>query len=734
MSESVDVGAQSTRQHHRTPYEPIQEVRFAVVLFGGVSLAVYINGVVQELLRLVRASAPDPSHPEPPLAMLDEGTEAPLVGSEKIYRQLAAYLPHGETGAHKIRTRFVIDVISGSSAGGINGIYLAKALTHNLGIQSLAELWEKEGDLDKLLNDKASYQGLDIAKEEPASLLNSRRMTWKLLEAFQSLHRPKAEKDHALVDELELLTTATDLRGRPVLLRVGDRKVYEQRHRHIFRFRFASGKGSKAQEVDQFADEFDPFLTFAARATSSFPVAFEPATLAEVEQILAKPKFAKYRQRKNSDIWRPLYQDYFDTLADFNKDGDADFRRVSFGDGGILDNKPFSRVVEAISERSGGMPVERKLIYVEPSPEHPEDKAWDPTSPSVLDNFFLSTIKLPGVETIREDLELLEVYQGLVRRAEIARLGQSDDISRSRYEEPERFRIEYEEWKKQDLRSMIDLFGIGYGPYHRLKVAHLMQKMASLLTTCWGWEPGSEIETALHEVMKVWRDRNYQIYRLEDPDPVLARLEVRQHDVRIRVENPDPQKKTENELVGELDLWWVLRRLRHVRERLGEVVVDTATLSDHLLHLFPELEPPEQSFTDDEMARARKKAQELSQSLGDIQREILTALESLGQATDDVFAKEQRPKYLERRLLEILQEAGTPRSKIERQGLAKGLLDDRYEGHLLTLGIEALVAKLKGLAAEIPSGSKRILKYAHAEIQVGPEIWVRPDLLVEKLR
>ncbi len=36
-----------------------QEVRFAVVMYGGVSLAIYINGVAQELLRLVRATAPN---------------------------------------------------------------------------------------------------------------------------------------------------------------------------------------------------------------------------------------------------------------------------------------------------------------------------------------------------------------------------------------------------------------------------------------------------------------------------------------------------------------------------------------------------------------------------------------------------------------------------------------------------------------------------------------------------
>jgi hypothetical protein len=39
------------------PTEFDREVRFAVVIYGGVSLAVYINGVVQELLRMVRSTA-----------------------------------------------------------------------------------------------------------------------------------------------------------------------------------------------------------------------------------------------------------------------------------------------------------------------------------------------------------------------------------------------------------------------------------------------------------------------------------------------------------------------------------------------------------------------------------------------------------------------------------------------------------------------------------------------------
>ena len=34
----------------------VREVRFAVVMYGGVSLAIYINGIAQELLKMCRAT------------------------------------------------------------------------------------------------------------------------------------------------------------------------------------------------------------------------------------------------------------------------------------------------------------------------------------------------------------------------------------------------------------------------------------------------------------------------------------------------------------------------------------------------------------------------------------------------------------------------------------------------------------------------------------------------------
>ena len=69
-----------------------KELRIGLILYGGVSLAIYIYGVVYEFLRLVR--------------------------QEDAYGELTK----------AVGVKPTIDVISGSSAGGINGLFLAKAL------------------------------------------------------------------------------------------------------------------------------------------------------------------------------------------------------------------------------------------------------------------------------------------------------------------------------------------------------------------------------------------------------------------------------------------------------------------------------------------------------------------------------------------------------------------------------------------------------------------------------
>jgi patatin-related protein len=193
--------------------EYIKEVRFAVVMYGGVSLAIYINGIAQELLRLVRSTSS--SHDDGSGGRNPVPAEE-LKGTERVYRRLScllsdpqllktfrAALDNGSAATKPdvvdqrlseniVNTRFVIDVLSGTSAGGINAIYLAKALANDQNLDELKTLWVTEGDIALLINDKQSVTGLELSNQTPPqSLLNSRRMYLKLLKAFQGMEATK---------------------------------------------------------------------------------------------------------------------------------------------------------------------------------------------------------------------------------------------------------------------------------------------------------------------------------------------------------------------------------------------------------------------------------------------------------------------------------------------------------------------------------------------------------------
>src|SRR5215468_9838340 len=91
-----------------------KELRLGVVCYGGSSLAIYMHGVTQELNRPVKASA----RVDPNVAPEPESR------SESFYAKLLKSLVE-TTG---LRTRVIVDVVAGTSAGGINGIYLTKAI------------------------------------------------------------------------------------------------------------------------------------------------------------------------------------------------------------------------------------------------------------------------------------------------------------------------------------------------------------------------------------------------------------------------------------------------------------------------------------------------------------------------------------------------------------------------------------------------------------------------------
>src|SRR5499433_3776310 len=131
-----------------------KELRIALVCFGGVSLAVYMHGISKEILKLVRASRAlhaiaDRSFRANAAFFDFADRDDPEFDTEEIYFELLR-----EIGRH-VELRVVVDIIAGASAGGINGTMLARALSHDLPMGALRELWLDNADVSVLLAPEA---------------------------------------------------------------------------------------------------------------------------------------------------------------------------------------------------------------------------------------------------------------------------------------------------------------------------------------------------------------------------------------------------------------------------------------------------------------------------------------------------------------------------------------------------------------------------------------------------
>ena len=534
--------------------EYTKEVRFAVVMYGGVSLAIYINGIAQELLRLVRATARNPVRSEAP------------AGTERIYRKLS-YLLSGDTAGSGLAdgessdaqsvppTRFVVDIISGTSAGGINGIFLAKALANGQDMDQLQDLWVREGDIDTLINDKKSIKKPLTLQDRPTSLLNSERMYFELLSAFQGMDRKSGTRSETalspFVDELDLFVTSTDLQGVVLPIHLSDDVVYERRHRNVLHFVYSSPDVSGEDRArNDFHEQYNPFLSYAARCTSSFPFAFEPMCLCDTDNILNRmPDYNKDDNCKSgSPRWQKFYRDYLDPKGVPG----VPFPKRAFGDGGYLDNKPFAYATETLTKRSAPVPVDRKLIYVEPSPEHPEDDVEREQKPDAIDNAVSALLTLPRQETIREDLQRVVDRNRLVGRINRIMAGVDRDYSlpsREKFGTPgdspaREWGVPEEEIAKLDLAEMAERNGPGYAAYHRLRIASVTDDLAKLVTRVAGFDEDSGYFQVIRNLVQGWRDLTY----LEHRD--------------------DTDKPTLNEFLFKFDLAYPMRRLNYLRRQI----------------------------------------------------------------------------------------------------------------------------------------------------------------------
>jgi patatin-related protein len=549
--------------------EYTQEVRFAIVMYGGVSLAIYINGIAQEVLRLVRSTA--------------QNGPVDLTGTERIYRKVSYLLADekmSEADLDKASTstgilpptRFVVDILSGTSAGGINGIFLAKALANGQDMEELKQLWVTEGDIETLINDKRSIEKPLSLQNPPTSLLNSERMYLKLLDAFDGMDNavPRREEtdESPYVDELDLFVTSTDLQGVVLPIRLSDDFVFERRHRNVLHFVYSQPNMSGEQTRNDFFGAYNPFLAYAARCTSSFPFAFEPMCLKDTDTILTRHNRYKTNTDCNSssNLWQRFYRDYLDPRGVST----IPFPKRAFGDGGYLDNKPFSYATETLMNRNADVPVDRKLIYIEPSPEHPEDDVEQEQKPDAIQNVMSALLTLPRYETIREDLERVKERNRLIDRVNAITNGVDRDEAIVKSEMQRQIpATEYDAWKQFgvlaplpsggawaedcpydeqtgafDLADMIKRKGRAYAAYHRLRISAVTDQLAKLIARVAGFDENSDYFIVIRSMVRAWRVMTY---------------------VEHRTTPEHAEMPTANRFLYEFDLSYPIRRINYLR-------------------------------------------------------------------------------------------------------------------------------------------------------------------------
>lgn len=551
-----------------------KETRFAVVMYGGVSLAIYMNGVTQEFLSMVRATA------------VEEGTndlrfEISPDSTESVYRDIGFLLANpdlledaefiddytewlntekkdGSPLTFKLLKdsqssqppkfqRLVVDVLSGSSAGGINGIYLAKALAGGQDLGALKRLWCQEGDFLKLLNDEHSIldgtgktkRNLGLSRQSPPrSLLNSERMCLKLLRAFEQIDDEVTIGD-PMVDEVDLFVTITDFWGIPVPIRLHDQLIRERRHRQFLHFRFRVN-----DELNELGPEHYGLLSFAARGTSSFPVAFDPMRIRDVNTIIETVKTA-YKDGSASenltpDLIKPEHWQQFlkpSTVQsrESGKDLVVPWEDRVFVDGGYLDNKPFGYAISALSQKQSDVLVDRKLVYVEPKPEWDDSdaRASKTDVPGTIANAVAAITSLPTYETIREDLQVVLDRNRLIDRVNfivtqartdeleslrlsIGHLGQMvQESSRvieglaQKYGGASEQRQMGVKWELLTLGEIAQQKGQATYPYYRLRVAALTDQLAKSVTQRAGFDEESAYFLAIRDLVHAWRRRNF---------------------------------------------------------------------------------------------------------------------------------------------------------------------------------------------------------------------------------
>jgi patatin-related protein len=318
-----------------------QDLRFAVAMSGGVSLAVWMGGVAREMNLLQQASN----------SRVNENASEPLAQPPGTDR--AASSGDGSVGAsgpawdgqsrnlylkllRLLDVKVTVDVLSGTSAGGVNAALLGLSSAAGVDLAKLRDLWLVTGSMDALLRDPG--------EKNPPSLMQGDKVLFNgLNQGISDLynngrHDPSLAPPERVLDTTVFITT-TMMSGETS--RFTDdygTLVPDVDHHGLFTF----GQDALAPKVGR------PSLTalaLAARSSASFPGAFEPSFVPINSQIDAMKGIPQ----------RP------------DMVGFANMTRSHWvADGGLLANRPLTPLLAQVFSQPASGQVRRVLAFVVP--------------------------------------------------------------------------------------------------------------------------------------------------------------------------------------------------------------------------------------------------------------------------------------------------------------------------------------------------------------------------------
>ncbi|MFC7497224.1 MULTISPECIES: DUF3376 domain-containing protein [unclassified Nocardioides] len=363
----------------------LHEIRLALVMNGGVSLAVWMGGVSHELDLIRRATT--------------EGTPSPSGGDAPVAERWRT-LMQGPGVAD--RRRLVIDVIAGTSAGGLNGTLLANAIAHDATLDPLPTGDDQDSEPARgpwLREQWCSLGSLRYGRLIPDPAEN-RPPTGSLLDGdffYDQAHRLLTEltggSEPSAKHPVTLFVTASGLGNQDFTAHDAAQQSFTVTdHRFLYRFTNDHVRGYDPATLtftppSQPGGDFDDVdrLALAARSSASFPVAFAPRR----EEGLNDPAV---RQRPRRGTATPSW----------------------LMDGGVLDNAPFGPVLETVAAAPVSGHASRYVLYVVPSSGIGKgatavDRA-DDQAPSWMQTA-MSVVQFPREVDFRSDVEELEALR-----------------------------------------------------------------------------------------------------------------------------------------------------------------------------------------------------------------------------------------------------------------------------------------------------------------------------------